>query len=111
MVLAGPRADPARRAGKRGRVVKPPPPGPVMRVDGAREVSAVAMRGAHRMPGAFEDAEDGTLRARAIIGRDLPSSNAVRHLRARRTMGTGEGPTPFLSGSTAAGADRNSPQP
>ena len=55
--------------------------GPVMRVDGVMDVSAVATRGARMMPGAFEDVEDGTLRARAIFdifGRGLPSSGVER---------------------------------
>ncbi len=33
------------------------------------------------MPGAFEDVEDGTLRARDIFGCNLASSNAACHLR------------------------------
>ncbi len=51
--------------------------GAVVRIDRVLEVSAVATLGAHMMPGAFEDAEDGTLRARAIFVRELPSSNAA----------------------------------
>ncbi len=60
-------------------------PGPVVRVDRVLDVSTVATRGARTMPGAFEDAEDGTLR-RAIFRRDLPSSNAACHLSARSAI-------------------------
>ena len=48
-----------------------------MRVDRVLDVSAVATRGAHMIPRAFEDAEDGTLHARAIFGifeRGVPCS-------------------------------------
>ncbi len=51
--------------------------GPVMRVAGVLDVSAVATRGARMMPGAFGDAEDGTLRAHTVFVRNLPSSNAA----------------------------------
>ncbi len=61
--------------------------GPVMRVDLVRDVSANVTRGARVMPSAFEDVEDGRLRARAIFGRGLTSSGAACHLRARRAMG------------------------
>ena len=84
--------------------------GPVMRVDRVPDVSAVATRGARMMPGAFEDAEDGTLRARDIFVRELPSSNVACHLRrGRPAMKTGVGSKPLLNGSTAASAGRNSP--
>ena len=62
--------------------------GPVMRVDRVLDVSAVATRGAHMMPGVFEDAEDGTLRARDIFGRELPSSNAACSFVRKRSCGS-----------------------
>ena len=57
--------------------------GPVMRVDRVLDVCAVATLGVRVMPKVFEDVEDDTLCARAIFGRDLSSSNAACHLRAR----------------------------
>ncbi len=75
MVLAGPGADSCAElasADGSSNLCR----GPVMRVERVLGVGAVAMRGALMLPEAFEDVEDGRLRARHLR-RGLPSSSGL----------------------------------